>query len=163
MAVPFCFSTNEWEVLWLHILVFRGPSIPPQNHLSSNSGSFDVLQKLWCISQAFRGYLGDCVFTFISTGLRILLQNVLIADSRKETTGCWLSLELAALLCWQRAFCSSSWLFWMSDCTVGKCPFPGVPAVAQWVKNLTRIHEDAGLIPGLAQWVRDLALPWPVV
>ena len=35
----------------------------------------------------------------------------------------------------------------------------GVPVVAQWVKNLTSIHEDVSLIPGLAQWVKDLALP----
>ena len=29
-----------------------------------------------------------------------------------------------------------------------------VPVVAQRIKNLISIHEDAGLIPDLAQWVR---------
>ena len=39
----------------------------------------------------------------------------------------------------------------------------GVPFVAQRVKNLTSIHEDASLIPDLAQWVKGPMWPQATV
>jgi len=35
--------------------------------------------------------------------------------------------------------------------------------VAQWLTNLTRIHEVSDSVPGLTQWVKDPVLPWAVV
>ena len=39
----------------------------------------------------------------------------------------------------------------------------GVPVVAQWVMNPTKIREDVDLIPGLTRCVKDPALPGAVV
>ena len=35
---------------------------------------------------------------------------------------------------------------------------PGVPAMAQWLTNLTRNDGVVCSIPNLAQWIKDLAL-----
>ena len=46
---------------------------------------------------------------------------------------------------------------------VTKNKYVGVALLAQWLTNVTSIHEDVGLIPGLAQWVKDPASPRAVV
>ena len=42
--------------------------------------------------------------------------------------------------------------------TESKVHMSGVPVVAQWLTNLTRNPDVAGLVPGLAQWVKDPAV-----
>ena len=39
-------------------------------------------------------------------------------------------------------------------CPLLEYKLPGVPVMAQQVKNATSIHEDVGLIPDLTQWVK---------
>ena len=67
-----------------------------------------------------------------------------------------MSLPILGILCFQtnfKIFRSSS----------KKNVLHGVPIMAQWLTNLTRNHEVAGLIPGLAHWVKAPALPCAVV
>ena len=62
------------------------------------------------------------------------------------------------LFCFLKYILSQLWLI-LFACLKEKNKQLGIPIVAQWLTNLTSIHEDVGSIPGLAQWIKGPALP----
>ena len=62
-----------------------------------------------------------------------------------------LSLQQLGSLLWHKF---DSWNFCVRAIGKTKKKSSGVPSVALRLMDLTRIHEDVGLIPGLTQWVK---------
>ena len=55
--------------------------------------------------------------------------------------------------------CSSFLTIFLQWLSSFKVHFPGVPIMAQWLRNPTSNYEVVGSVPGLAQWIRYLVLP----
>jgi len=93
--------------------------------------------------------LAPCLSACLS---RFLCNN--LCQQAGASTGSFSSLAISLGL---GVLCEKNLFYFLNEKEINTF-FLGVPIVAHWLTNLTRIHEVAGSIPSLAQWVGDPAL-----